>query len=89
MVQRIPEKFTQFRLPIEKYYRDDETFREIYDDYLTYLEAFRFWNQSSTEDARVRGLEYEKLVGELEEELTDILVNKHGVSQENRHSPLK
>jgi hypothetical protein len=67
-------------LPIEKYYRDDETFREIYDDYLTYLEAFRFWNQSSAEDALVRGREYEKLVGELEEELTDILMNKYVVS---------
>ena len=89
MVSRIPEKFTQFRLPIEKYYRDDETFREIYDDYLTYLKAFRFWNQSSAEDALVRGREYEKLVGELEEELTDILVNKHGVTQEYRHSPQK
>jgi hypothetical protein len=89
MVSRIPEKFTQFRLPIEKYYRDDETFREIYDDYLTYLKAFRFWAQSDSDDDSVRRSEYEKLVRELEEELTDILVNKHGVSQENRHSPLK
>ncbi len=89
MVQRIPEKFTQFRLPIEKYYRDDEIFREIYNDYLTYLKASQFWAQSDSDHASVRRSEYEKLVLELEEELTDILVNKHGVSQENRHSPLK
>ena len=87
MVSRIPEKFTQFRLPIEKYYRDDETFKEIYDDYLTYFKALQFWTQSDSEHARDRRSEYEKLIRELEEELTDFLVIRHGVSQENRHSP--
>lgn len=89
MVLRIPEKFSQFRLPIEKYYQEDETFREIYEDYLTYLKAFQFWDQSDSDDSSVRRSEYEKLVRELEEELTDILVSKHGVSQEYRHSPQK
>ena len=89
MVPKIPEKFTQFRLPIKKYYRDDETFREIYDDYLTYFKVFQFWVQSDSDHACVRRSEYEKLVRELEEELTDFLVIRHGVSQENRHSPKK
>jgi hypothetical protein len=76
MVLKIAEKFSQNRSLIEKYYKDDETFKEIYDDYLTYLQAFQFWAQSSSDDALVRRSEYEKLVSELEDELTDILVSK-------------
>lgn len=89
MVPRITEKFARFRLSIEEYYRNDENFKEIYDDYLTYFKALQFWARSDSDHASVRRSEYEKLVREMEEELTDFLVIRHGVSQEYRHSPQK
>ena len=49
------------------------TFRSIYKDYKTYLDALQFWKQSSSDDAAARRSEYTQLVGELEEELMQIL----------------
>ena len=73
MVPTIPEKFSKFRELIEKKHHADETFREIYEDYLTYLKAHRFWSQSGSEEARLRQGEYAELARELEEEWLDIL----------------
>jgi hypothetical protein len=73
MAPTIPEKFTPLRGLIEKKYHEDEKFREIYDDYLTYLKAHRFWSQSGSEDARLHQREYAGLARELEEEWLDIL----------------
>ena len=75
MILKIPEKFSKFRHVIEKQYKDDNTFKEIYEDYQTYLRALQFWERSSSNDAPVRWREYSELVSELEEELTQILVN--------------
>jgi len=73
MAPTIPEKFTPFRGLIEKKYHEDETFREIYDDYLTYLKAHRFWSQSGSDVAHLRQREYAELVKELEDEWLDVL----------------
>ena len=54
-------------------YKNDDTFRSIYEDYETYLDALQFWEQSSSDDAVARRSEYKQLVCELEEELTQIL----------------
>lgn len=69
----IPETFAQIASHVERQYRDDETFRETYDDYLTYREAYRFWTQSCADDAPARQGEYAELVRELEDELMQIL----------------
>jgi hypothetical protein len=73
MIPKIPEKFSKVRFIIEKLYKDDNTFRDIYDDYQTYLNASQFWEQASSDDAAARRSEYTQLVSELEEELMQIL----------------
>ena len=73
MIPKIPEKFSKFQHIIEKLYIDNDTFRSIYKDYQTYLDALQFWEQSSSDDAAARRSEYTQLVGELEEELMQIL----------------
>jgi TRAP-type mannitol/chloroaromatic compound transport system substrate-binding protein len=73
MAPTIPEKFLPLRGLIEKKYHEDETFREIYDDYLTYLKAHRFWSQSGSDVAHLRQREYAELVKELEKEWLDVL----------------
>jgi len=69
----IPETFAQIASHVERQYRDDETFRETYDDYLTYCEAYLFWARSRSEEAPTRQREYADLVRELEDELLQIL----------------
>ena len=73
MIPKIPEKFSKVRHIIEKFYKGDDTFRSIYKDYETYLDALQFWEQSSSDDAVARRSEYTQLVGELEEELMQAL----------------
>ena len=73
MIPKIPEKFSKVQHIIEKLYKGDDTFRSIYKDYQTYLDALQFWEQSSSDDAAARRGEYTQLVGELEEELMQIL----------------
>jgi len=73
MIPKIPEKFSKVRPIIEKLYKGDDTFRSIYKDYQTYLDALQFWEQSSSNDAAARRSEYTQLVSELEEELMQIL----------------
>ena len=73
MTLKIPEQFSKVRHIIEKLYKDDDTFRSIYEDYETYLDALQFWEQSSSDDAVARRSEYTQLVGELEEELMQAL----------------
>ena len=73
MIPKIPEKFSEVQHIIEKLYKGDDTFRSIYKDYQTYLDALQFWKQSSSVDAAARRSEYTQLVSELEEELMQIL----------------
>ena len=73
MIPKIPEKFSEMQHIIKKLYKDDDTFRSIYKDYQTYLDALQFWEQSSSDDAAARRSEYTQLVGELEEELMQTL----------------
>ena len=54
MIPKIPEKFSKVQHIIEKLYIDNDTFRSIYKDYQTYLDALQFWEQSSSDDAAVR-----------------------------------
>jgi hypothetical protein len=74
MITKFLDKSPTSRPIIEKFYEHDEKFREIYNDYQTYLNALQFWEQSSSDDAPARRSEYRELVGELEEELTGILI---------------
>ena len=60
-------------------YNIDETFRETYIDYQTYLNALQFWKQSESDEAPLRIREYAELVRELEEELAEILEDKESL----------
>ncbi|OEU79257.1 MAG: hypothetical protein BA872_05185 [Desulfobacterales bacterium C00003060] len=73
MALTIPDHLSAIRSYIEKRYKADETFRDIYSDYLTYLDALRFWSRNSTDVAPVRRREYAQLVSELEKELIQTL----------------
>jgi hypothetical protein len=73
MALTIPDQFFEIRSHIEKRYKTDETFRDIYNDYLTCLNAHRFWSHDSTDVAPVRRKEYAELVRKLEAELMQIL----------------
>ena len=73
MALTIPDQFSAIRSYIEKRYEADEIFRDIYEDYLTYLEAYRFWSQNSTDVAPVRRREYTQLASELEKEVMQML----------------
>ena len=73
MALTIPDHLSAIRSYIEKRYKADEIFRDIYNDYSTYLDAHRFWFNNSTDVAPVRRREYAELVGELEKELIQIL----------------
>ena len=73
MALTIPDHLSAIRSTIEKRYKTDETFRDIYNDYLTYLDAHRFWSHNSTDVAPVRCREYAQLVSELEKELIQML----------------
>jgi len=73
MALTIPDRLSAVRGFIEKRYKTDETFRDIYNDYLTYLDAHRFWSHNSTDVAPVRRREYAQLVSEIEEELIQML----------------
>jgi hypothetical protein len=73
MTLTISDRLSAIQSYIEKRYKADETFRDIYNDYLTYLDAHRFWSHNATDVAPVRCREYAQLVSELEEELMQIL----------------
>ena len=73
MALTIPDHLSAIQSYIEKRYKTDENFREIYNDYLTYLDAHRFWSHNSTNVAPVRRREYDELVRELEIELIQML----------------
>jgi len=79
MALSIPDHLSAIQSYIEKRYKTDENFREIYNDYLTYLDAHRFWSHNSTDVAPVRRREYDELVSELEIEL--ILMLKKGADE--------
>ena len=73
MALKIPDHLSEIRSHIEKRYKTDETFRDSYNDYLTYLDAHRFWSHESTDVAPDRRREYAQLVNELEAELIQML----------------
>ena len=73
MALTIPDHLSAIRSYIEKRYKTDENFRDIYNDYSTYLDAHRFWSHNSTDVAPVRHREYDELVSELEIELIQML----------------
>ena len=73
MALTIPDHLSVIRSYIEKRCKTDETFRDIYNDYLTYLDAHRFWSNNSTDVAPVRRREYAQLFSELEKELIQML----------------
>ena len=75
MTLKIPDKLAKDQHVIKKLYRDDSTFRSIYKDYLMCIEAEEYWNQSDSDDAATRRLEYSNLVGALEIELEEIIIN--------------
>jgi hypothetical protein len=80
MALKIPGHLSAIQSYIEKRYKVCETFRDIYNDYLTYLDAHRFWSQNAADVAPVRCREYAELVSELEEEVVQML--KKGADDE-------
>ena len=74
MILTIPNHLSPIRSYIEKRYETDEIFREIYNDYLAYVAAHRFWSHNNTDVAPDRVREYANLVSELEKDLKQMLM---------------
>ena len=74
MILKAPDKFSKFQPTIERLYIEDETFKEIYIDYQTYLNALQFWIQADSDKGPARISEYAEFVNEMENELTEILI---------------
>jgi len=75
MSLKIPDNFAKDQQIIIIFYREDDTFRSIFDDYLLCLKTQEYWRQSDSDDAATRRIEYSNLVGELETELKEIINN--------------
>ena len=73
MDHTIPDRLSPLRSHIEKRCETDQTFRDVYNDYLIYRDAHRYWSHNTTDGAPVRGREYAQLVSELEKELIQLL----------------
>jgi hypothetical protein len=78
MILKIPEKFAKDQHLIKKLYREDDTFKSIFEDYLKCIEAQEYWSQSDSDDAATRRIEYSDLLWQLEIELREIM-NKSGI----------
>ena len=73
---QIPKKFYNNRSTIKKQYKKNETFRDIYDDYLICLKVQRYWQKSSSDEATSRRNEYVEMASALEDELIQIIKNE-------------
>ena len=61
MISKIPEKFSKVQHIIEKLYIDNDTFRSIYKDYQTYLDALQFWSNPTRMMPLLAGLNMHSL----------------------------
>ena len=73
MDHTIPDRLSPLRSHIEKRCETDQTFKDVYNDYLIYRDAHWYWSHNTTDEAPVRCREYAQLVSELEKELIHLL----------------
>ena len=67
------KRFPSRRNAICRFFRENEDFQTICDDYRSCLEAIKRWDQSQSEEAPSRSREYADLLQELEMEILRIL----------------
>ena len=70
------EQFPERGEAIRSLIVQNEKFKTICEDYLTCLEAFRYWERSEGRDAKNRRKEYGALLKELEDEILQNLDKK-------------
>jgi len=66
LFERFPERVET----LEAFFKKSESFKTLCDDYRQCADALRYWKQSSDENAPARVREYEALLHELEEEIS-------------------
>ena len=64
------ERFPEQKETIKALFKKNESFKTLCEDYHRCAEALRYWNQSLDEDALLRMREYEALLQDLEEEIS-------------------
>jgi len=67
------KRFPSRKDAICRFFRENEEFQTICDDYWRCLEAIKRWDQSQSEEAPSRSREYADLLQELEMEILRIL----------------
>ena len=67
------KRFPSRKDAIRRFFRENEEFQTICDDYRRSLEAIKRWDQSQSEEAPARRREYADLSKELEMEILRIL----------------
>ena len=67
------KRFPSRKDAICRFFRENEEFQTICDDYWRCLEAIKRWDQSQSEEAPARSREYADLLQELEMEILRIL----------------
>ncbi len=65
----VVKRFPDHKNMILKFFRENQNFQTICEDYRRCTQALTQWNQSSSEKAPVRSKEYADLLRELEQEV--------------------
>jgi CCR4-NOT transcriptional regulation complex NOT5 subunit len=63
-------KFPGRQETIERLFKKNESFQILCEDYRQCSEALKYWNESTSEDAAARRKEYEALLRDLGEEIS-------------------
>lgn len=72
-VVHVLEQFPARAGEIKRLYKASQDFQTVCDDYRQCAEALRHWHQSHGKEARIRRQEYEQLLHELTDEISQYL----------------
>jgi hypothetical protein len=67
------ERFPDYKDSILQFFRENQNFQTICDDYRICAESLKRWNQSTSKEAPSRRKEYADLLQELEAEILQIV----------------
>ena len=68
------DTFPEYTKKIEILYADNRIFKEVCDHYSVCAKALECWKRSKKKEAAARRIEYEELLGSLQEEIRQYLI---------------
>ena len=72
-LQPVLRRFPEARTTLERLFLESSSFQSLCDDYRDCLRALRHWEQSASRDAPALAKSYAELLGELEQEIRQLL----------------